>query len=187
MTSPREIPKAYEPKQVEGKWYQFWLERGYFAPRIDPHKEPFVIIMPPPNVTGELHLGHALTATLEDILTRWHRMKGDPTLWLPGVDHAGIAGQNVVEQLLAKDGLTRYNLGREKFLEQMWEWMNKYRHVIRDQHQRLGASCDWSRECFTLDPGPCRAVRTTFVNLYKKGLIYREKRITNWCPRCATV
>ncbi|MCL0076570.1 valine--tRNA ligase [Dehalococcoidia bacterium] len=188
MTSPEAaIPKAYQPKQVEGKWYQFWLERGYFAPRIDPHKEPFVIIMPPPNVTGELHLGHALTATLEDILTRWHRMKGDPTLWLPGVDHAGIAGQNVVEQLLAKDGLTRHDLGCEKFLEQMWEWMNKYRHVIRDQHQRLGASCDWSRECFTLDPGPCRAVRTTFVNLYKKGLVYRGERITNWCPRCATV
>ncbi|MBT9163413.1 MAG: Valine--tRNA ligase [Chloroflexi bacterium] len=120
------IPKAYEPKQVEGKWYQFWLERGYFAPRIDPHKEPFVIIMPPPNVTGELHLGHALTATLEDILTRWHRMKGDPTLWLPGVDHAGIATQYVVQQALADEGLDRHDLGRERFLEHVWEWVNRY-------------------------------------------------------------
>jgi len=180
-----ETPKAYEPKQVEAKWYQFWLERGYFAPRINPQKKPFVIIMPPPNVTGELHLGHALTATLEDILTRWHRMKGDPTLWLPGVDHAGIAGQYVVEQSLGE--LTRHDLGRERFLERVWEWMNRYRGVITEQHKRLGISCDWSRETFTMDPGPCRAVRTTFVNLYKKGLIYRGERITNWCPRCATV
>jgi len=181
-----EMPKAYEPGKVEQKWYQFWLEKGYFKPKIDPKKKPFVIIMPPPNVTGELHIGHALTTTLEDIMTRWHRMKGDPTLWLPGVDHAGIAAQVVVEQLLAEEGLDRHKLGRDKFLERMWQWANECRGTISKQHQRLGASCDWSRERFTLDEGPSRAVRTAFVRLYNKGLIYRGERIINWCPRCAT-
>jgi len=181
-----EMPKAYEPGKVEQKWYQFWLEKGYFKPRIDPEKKPFVIIMPPPNVTGELHVGHALTATLEDIMTRWHRMKGEPTLWLPGVDHAGIAAQVVVEQLLAQEGLDRHQLGREKFIERMWQWAKECRQTIAGQHQRLGASCDWSRECFTLDEGPSRAVRTVFAHLYEKGLIYRGERIINWCPRCAT-
>jgi valyl-tRNA synthetase len=182
----KEIPKSYDPKQIEGKWYQFWMERGYFTPKIDPKKEPFVIIMPPPNVTGELHLGTALAAIIEDVMTRWHRMKGDPTLWLPGSDHAGIAGQNVVEQLLAKEGLTRHDIGREKFVERMWQWMEKYKGIIAEQHKKLGASCDWTRERFTMDPGPVKAVRTTFVNLYNKGLIYRGERIINWCPRCAT-
>jgi valyl-tRNA synthetase len=182
----KEIPKSYDPKQIEGKWYQFWMEKGYFTPKIDHGKKPFVIIMPPPNVTGELHLGTALAAIIEDIMTRWHRMKGDPTLWLPGSDHAGIAGQNVVEQLLAKEGLTRHDIGREKFLERMWAWMNKYRPIIAEQHKKLGASCDWTRERFTMDPGPIRAVRITFVNLYNKGLIYRGERIINWCPRCST-
>ena len=182
----KEIPKSYDPKQIEGKWYQFWMERGYFTPKIDHGKKPFVIIMPPPNVTGELHLGTALAAIIEDIMTRWHRMKGDPTLWLPGSDHAGIAGQNVVEQLLAKEGLTRHDIGREKFLERMWAWMNKYRPIIAEQHKQLGASCDWTRERFTMDPGPIRAVRITFVNLYNKGWIYRGERIINWCPRCST-
>jgi valyl-tRNA synthetase len=181
-----EMPKAYEPGKVENKWYKFWLEKGYFKPEIDPVKRPFVIIMPPPNVTGELHIGHALTATLEDIMTRWHRMRGDPTLWLPGVDHAGIAAQVVVEQLLAEEGLDRHRLGRDKFLERMRQWAEECRHTIAKQHQRLGASCDWSRECFTLDEGPSRAVRTAFVRLYDKGLIYRGERIINWCPRCAT-
>ena len=181
-----EIPKAYDSKQVEDKWYRFWLQRSYFTPEIDPDKKPFVIIMPPPNITGELHLGHALTATLEDILIRWHRMKGEATLWLPGVDHAGIAGQNAVEQALAAQGLSRHDLGRERFLEQMWQWTSKYRDIIAQQHRRLGASCDWSRERFTLDPGPSRAVRTTFVKLYQRGLIYRSERLINWCPRCAT-
>jgi len=180
------MPKAYEPGKVEQKWYQFWLEKGYFKPRIDPEKKPFVIIMPPPNVTGELHVGHALTATLEDIMTRWHRMKGDPTLWLPGVDHAGIAAQVVVEQLLAKEGLDRHQIGREKFIERMWQWAKQCRQTIAEQHQRLGVSCDWSQEHFTLDDGPSRAVRTAFVRLYNKGLIYRGERIINWCPRCAT-
>jgi valyl-tRNA synthetase len=181
-----EMPKAYEPNKVEQKWYKLWLEKGYFTPMIDPKKKPFVIIMPPPNVTGELHIGHALTATLEDIMIRWHRMRGEPTLWLPGVDHAGIAAQVVVEQQLAEQGLDRHKLGRDKFLERMRQWANKCRQNIAEQHQRLGASCDWGREKFTLDEGPSRAVRTAFVRLYKKGLIYRGERIINWCPRCAT-
>ncbi len=181
-----DMPKAYEPGKVEQKWYKFWMDKGYFKPEIDPEKKPFVIIMPPPNVTGELHVGHALTVTLEDIMIRWHRMKGEPTLWLPGVDHAGIAAQVVVEQLLAKEGLDRHQLGRDKFIERMWQWADKCRQTIAGQHQRLGISCDWSREKFTLDEGPSRAVRTAFVNLYNKGLIYRGERIINWCPRCAT-
>jgi len=181
-----EIPRAYEPAQVEQKWYRFWLEQGYFTPKMDRRRKPFVIIMPPPNVTGELHLGHALTATLEDIMVRWHRMKGEPTLWLPGVDHAGIATQVVVEQKLAQEGLERHKLGREKFLEYVWEWVKKSRSAITYQHQRLGASCDWTRERFTLDEGPSRAVRTAFVRLYNKGLVYRGERLINWCPRCLT-
>jgi len=181
-----EMPKAYEPGKVEAKWYKFWLEKGYFKPRIDLGKKPFVIIMPPPNVTGELHIGHALTATLEDIMARWHRMRGEPTLWLPGIDHAGIAAQVVVEQLLAKEGLDRHQLGRDKFLERMRQWAEQCRQTIRGQHQRLGVSCDWSREHFTLDGGPSRAVCTAFAHLYNRGLIYRGERIINWCPRCAT-
>jgi len=181
-----EMPKAYEPGKVEEKWYKFWLEKGYFKPEIDPNKKPFVIIMPPPNVTGELHVGHALTATMEDIMIRWHRMMGEPTLWLPGIDHSGIAAQVVVEHLLAKEGTNRHQLGREKFIERMWQWARSCRGAISRQHQRLGASCDWSRETFTLDEGPSRAVRTVFVNLYDKGLIYRGERIINWCPRCST-
>jgi len=181
-----EMPKAYEAGKVEQKWYQFWLEKGYFTPTIDPKKKPFVIIMPPPNVTGELHIGHALTATLEDIMARWHRMKGDPTLWLPGVDHAGIATQVVVEKMLAREGIDRHKLGREKTEERIREWAESRRRIIASQHQRLGASCDWTRERYTLDAGPARAVRTAFVRLYHKGLIYRGERIINWCPRCAT-
>jgi len=186
MEMHSDMPKAYEPGKVEQKWYKFWLEKGYFIPKIDPEKKPFVIIMPPPNVTGELHIGHALTATLEDIMIRWHRMKGEPTLWLPGVDHAGIATQVVVEQMLAKEGLDRHTLGRERTQERIRQWAESRRQIIAQQHQRLGASCDWSRERYTLDEGPSRAVRTAFVRLYNKGLIYRGVRIINWCPRCAT-
>ena len=181
-----EIPKAYEPGKIEQKWYDFWLKQGYFSPQVDPKKKPFVIIMPPPNVTGELHLGHALTATLEDIMVRWHRMKGESALWLPGTDHAGIATQVVVEQQLAKQGQTKEEIGREKFTKLTWEWANKSRGNIRRQHQLLGASCDWTREKFTLDEGPSKAVRTAFVRLYDKGLIYRGERMINWCPRCQT-
>ena len=181
-----QIPKAYNPAAVEGRVYDFWMGKGYFTPELDPGKEPFVVIMPPPNVTGELHLGHALTAAVEDILCRWHRMLGQPTLWLPGKDHAGIATQWVVEQQLAREGTSRHELGRDKFLERVWQWVGTYGNTIDEQHKRLGASCDWSRLRFTLDPGPSKAVRTTFVNLYRKGLIYRGERIINWCPRCST-
>jgi len=186
MNTPYEMPRAYEPGKVEQKWYRFWMDKGYFKPKIDPDKKPFVIIMPPPNVTGELHLGHALTATMQDILTRWHRMMGEPTLWLPGVDHAGIAAQVVMEKMLAAEGIDRHEMGRDRFLERMWQWANSCRGTISEQHQRLGISCDWDREVFTLDEGPSRAVRTAFVRLYDRGLIYRGERIINWCPRCVT-
>ncbi|OGO33251.1 MAG: valine--tRNA ligase [Chloroflexi bacterium RBG_16_56_11] len=181
-----EMPRAYEPGRVEEKWYKFWMENGYFTPKIDKNKKPFVIIHPPTNVTGELHLGTALTATIQDIMVRWHRMKGEPTLWLPGIDHAGIATQWVVERLLAKEDLTRHQLGRDKFLERVWDWVKTYRHTIIEQHKRLGASLDWTRLRFTMDEVSSRAVRTTFGRLYQKGLIYRGERIINWCPRCAT-
>ena len=186
MAEATEMAKAYDPKEVEARWYDFWLAGGYFKPDLDPAKPPFCIVMPPPNVTGELHLGHALTASIEDLLTRWHRMRGDATLWLPGRDHAGIAGQLVVERELASEGKTRHDLGREAFLERMWDWMERYGEAIGLQHRRLGVSVDWERERFTMDPGPSRAVRTAFVRLYEKGLIYRGARITNWCPRCST-
>ena len=188
MSTPptSEMSKAYDPKEVEGRIYKFWTEGGYFSPSTDPASKPFVVIMPPPNVTGELHLGHALTASIQDVLCRWHRMLGDATLWLPGKDHAGIATQWVVEQHVARQGTSRQELGREAFVEQVWEWVRRYGNTIDEQHKRLGASCDWSRLCFTLDPGPSHAVRTTFVNLYNKGLVYRGERIINWCPRCST-
>ncbi len=184
--SAADIPRAYNAAEVEQPIYQEWLDKGYFTPKIDPAKSPYCIIMPPPNVTGELHLGHALTASLEDALCRWRRMLGDSTLWLPGKDHAGIATQWVVERLLASEGASRQDIGREKFEERVWEWVEKYGNTIDEQHKRLGASCDWSRLRFTLDPGPVKAVRTTFVNLYNRGLIYRHERIINWCPRCST-
>ena len=191
MTAPTaptsaDLPRAYDPATVEGRIYQTWLNRGYFTPEIDSEKQPYVIIMPPPNVTGELHLGHALTAAIEDALVRWRRMRGDAALWLPGKDHAGIATQWVVERLLAAEGTNRHALGREGFQERVWEWVGRYGNTIDQQHQRLGTSCDWSRLRFTLDSGPAKAVRATFVNLYHKGLIYRHERIINWCPRCAT-
>jgi valyl-tRNA synthetase len=179
------LPKAYVPQAVEGKWYRFWEENGYFKPNPKARTgKTFVISMPPPNVTGALHLGHAITATIEDILIRYHRMIGDDTLWVPGEDHAGIATQTVVERLLAKEGTDRHQLGREKFLERVWQWVDQYKSRIQDQHRRLGASCDWSRERFTLDEGLSKAVREVFVRLYEEGLIYRGERIINWCPRC---
>jgi len=180
------LPPAYEPANVEERIYRMWEEAGYFQPRIDPNREPYCIIMPPPNVTGELHLGHGLEDAITDALVRWHRMQGDPTLWLPGEDHAGIATQNVIEKELAKEGLTRHDLGRERFIERTWEWVRKYRSRIADQHRKLGASADWTRDVFTLDPQIVKAVRTTFVNLYRDGLIYRGLRMINWCPRCET-
>lgn len=179
-------PTTYDSTQVEQRLYQNWLQEGYFSPAPNPDKDPFVIIQPPPNVTGELHLGHAQRVAVEDALTRWHRMRGEPTLWLPGLDHAGIATQVVVERELAKEGLSRHDLGRKEFVDRVWEWVTRYRGRIQEQQQRLGASCDWSREAFTLDPKPSQAVRHTFVNLYRKGLIYRGERIINWCIRCST-
>ncbi|MCS7052051.1 MAG: class I tRNA ligase family protein, partial [Thermomicrobium sp.] len=154
-----ELAPTYHPQAVESRWYDWWDRRGYFTPTIDWSRKPFVIIMPPPNVTGELHMGHALFVALEDLMIRWRRMQGYPTLWLPGADHAGIAGQWVVERELLREGLTRHDLGREKFLERVWDWMNRYRGRIREQLRILGASCDWTRFRFTMDPGPSRAVR----------------------------
>ena len=185
-TQMRDIPKAYDPKATERRIYDLWMSGGYFTPQIDRAKKPFVIIMPPPNVTGELHIGHALTMAVEDMLVRWHRMRGEPTLYLPGTDHAGIATQVVVERMLAEDGLSRQEMGRERFVGSVWSWVDRYGGAINEQIKRLGASCDWTRQRFTLDEEPSLAVRTTFVNLYKKGLIYRGERIVNWCPRCTT-
>jgi len=190
MTTDRDLraadmPKAYDPGAVESRIYRSWEDAGHFKPT-DGDGDPFVIIMPPPNLTGELHLGHALTDTVEDILIRWHRMCGQPTLWLPGIDHAALPVHMLVERQLAEEGLTRFDIGRERFLERVWEFVNWNRSRIFDQHKRLGASPDWSRECFTMDPGPARAVRTAFYQLYQRGLIYRGERIINWCPRCRT-
>jgi valyl-tRNA synthetase len=181
---PPEMAPAYEPGQVEEALYEWWERQGFFRP--SGRGEPFTIIMPPPNVTGELHLGHALTVAVEDLLIRWHRMLGDDTLWLPGVDHAAIAVQNVVERELRREGLERRDMGREAFLDRVWQWVHRTRSAISRQHRRLGASADWSRERFTMDDVPQEAVRTTFVRLYEDGLIYRGLRLINWCPDCGT-
>ena len=181
------MAKAYDFTAVETPVYQWWEGQNYFKPSEEPGAEPFTIVMPPPNVTGALHLGHALESAIQDAMVRWRRMQGYSTLWLPGTDHAGIATQMVVERdLLVKDEITRHELGREKFIERVWEWVDEYGDVIQEQRKRLGASCDWDRACFTMDPGPAAAVRKTFVRLYKKGLIYRGNRIVNWCPVCRT-
>ena len=183
----RELPKTYDPKIVEDEIYQAWLDNGCFRAEPDPEKKPFSIVMPPPNVTGQLHMGHALDSTLQDILTRFKRMQGYSALWLPGTDHAGIATQiKVEENLRVEEGLTRYDLGREKFLERVWDWKNKYGDRIVKQQMKLGASCDWSRSRFTMDEGCSKAVRETFCELYDKGLIYKGSRIINWCPHCLT-
>ena len=184
--SAQNLPSVYDPGSVEGKWYEYWKESNYFAPSDDYSKKPFSIVMPPPNVTGSLHLGHALDNTLQDILTRWRRMQGYNVLWLPGTDHAGIATQARVEEALAEEGLNKYDLGREKFLERVWEWKHLYGDRITSQLSLMGSSCDWSRERFTMDENCSRAVREVFVNLYEKGLIYQGDYIINWCPRCHT-
>ena len=180
------IPKIYEPKEVEEKIYQFWLKTGFFNPDNLPssHKKPFSIVIPPPNVTGELHLGHALNATCQDILIRQKRMQKFKTLWLPGIDHAGIATQYVVEKELKKEGKTRFDLGKEKFLEKVWEWVEKYKNVILEQFKKIGCSLDWSRTRFTLDENYKLAVEKAFFHYLKKGLIYKSKRPINWCKRC---
>ena len=182
----RELPKVYEPQQVEERIYKMWEEGGFFKPSGNKDAKPFTIVMPPPNVTGQLHMGHAMDATLQDTLIRFKRMQGCDTLWVPGVDHAGIATQIKVEEELRKEGLTRYDLGREKFLERVWDWKHKYGNRIVQQQKKLGASCDWSRSAFTMDEGCSKAVREVFVSLYEKGLIYKGSRIINWCPHCVT-
>ena len=183
----KELPKVYDPKSVEKKIYDMWMEGGYFKGRIDPDKKPFSIVMPPPNVTGQLHMGHALDSTLQDILTRYKRMQGYSALWLPGVDHAGIATQIKVEEVLRKtEGKTRYDLGREEFLVRVWDWKDKYGGRIVEQQKSMGVSCDWDRSRFTMDDTCAKAVRETFCDLYEKGLIYKGKRIINWCPHCRT-
>ena len=183
----KELPKVYEPQQVEGRIYRMWMDNDCFKATPDPDKKPFSIVMPPPNVTGQLHMGHAMDSTLQDILTRFKRMQGYSTLWLPGTDHAGIATQiKVEEELRTKEGLTRYDLGREKFLQRVWQWKEKYGNRIVEQQKKMGASCDWSRSRFTMDEGCSRAVRETFCELYDKGLIYKGSRIINWCPHCLT-
>ncbi len=183
----KELPKVYDPGTVEKRIYDMWQSQGCFKGVIDPDKKPFSIVMPPPNVTGQLHMGHALDSTLQDILTRYKRMQGYAALWLPGTDHAGIATQiKVEEELRTKEGLTRYDLGREKFLERVWEWKNKYGDRIVEQQKVLGASCDWDRSAFTMDEIRAKSVRETFCELYEKGLIYKGSRIINWCPKCRT-
>ncbi len=183
----KELAKNYSPKEFEDRIYENWCEKGYFKPDSDKKKPAFSIVIPPPNVTGQLHMGHALDETLQDILVRTKRMQGYSTLWVPGTDHAGIATQiKVEENLRVNEGLTRYDLGREKFLLRVWDWKNQYGNRIINQLKRLGSSCDWSRERFTMDEGCSKAVREVFVNLYNKGLIYRGYRIINWCPNCRT-
>ncbi len=200
----QKMSKTYDPKTTEGRLYEFWEGRGYFTPQVDPEYEPFVISMPPSNITGELHIGHALTMTVQDIMIRWHRMRGEPTLWLPGNDHASIATHNVIEKALGKRELddllgeigypvpsdsrplARHDLGREWFVRLGWAWKERYGGYINRQLRRLGASCDWERERFTMDEGLSQAVRTAFVRLYERGLIYRGEYLVNWCPRCGT-
>ena len=183
----KELPKIYDPKQVESSIYQMWMDNNCFRAEADPKKKPFSIVMPPPNVTGQLHMGHAMDSTLQDILTRYKRMQGYAALWLPGTDHAGIATQiKVEEDLRVNEGLTRYDLGREKFLQRVWQWKEKYGNRIVEQQKKMGASCDWSRSRFTMDEGCSKAVRETFCELYDKGLIYKGSRIINWCPHCLT-
>ncbi len=183
----KEIAKTYDPSEIEDRLYKYWDESGFFKPDEDKSKTPFSIVIPPPNVTGQLHMGHALDETLQDILVRYKRMQGFSTLWVPGTDHAGIATQiKVEENLRVNEGLTRYDLGREEFLKRVWDWKHQYGNRIISQLKKLGASCDWSRERFTMDEGCSKAVREVFVNLYDKGLIYRGHRIINWCPHCLT-
>ncbi len=186
MKDEKLLSKGYEFSEVEDKWLGRWREAECFSATMEPGKPSFSIVIPPPNVTGVLHVGHALNNTLQDILTRYHRMCGDNTLWVPGTDHAGIATQNVVERQLASEGKTRDDLGREAFIERVWAWRAEKGGTIINQLQKLGASCDWQRERFTMDEGLSKAVREVFVRLYQEGLIYKGNYIVNWCPRCHT-
>ncbi|HEV8118671.1 MAG TPA: class I tRNA ligase family protein [Thermoanaerobaculia bacterium] len=182
----RRLPKTFDPASFEERWYRLWMEEGRFQPQGAEGSPRFVMVIPPPNVTGKLHIGHAYGRTVEDILARWMRMRGHRVLWVPGTDHAGIATQMVMERQLAKQGIDRRDLGREKFIERVWAWKREAKDTIQSQLKKLGCSLDWSRERFTLDPDLSRAVRHAFVSLYKDGLIYRGRYVVNWCPRCGT-
>ncbi|MGN1118613.1 MAG: class I tRNA ligase family protein, partial [Acutalibacteraceae bacterium] len=182
----KELAPLYDPKEVEDRIYKFWLDGNYFHAEPDETKKPYTIVIPPPNITGQLHMGHALDNTLQDILIRFRRMQGYDTLWLPGTDHASIATEAKIVEAMRKEGLSKEDIGRDKFLERAWDWKKQYGGRIIEQLKKMGSSCDWERERFTLDDGCSRAVREVFVNLYNKGLIYRGERIINWCPHCKT-
>ena len=182
----KELEKQYDPKNVEDRIYQTWLDEDYFHAKVEWDKIPYTIVIPPPNITGQLHMGHALDNTMQDIIIRWRRMQGFDTLWVPGTDHASIATELKLVEALAQEGLTKDDVGRDGFLERAWAWKEKYGGTIINQLKKLGSSCDWERERFTLDEGCNKAVNEVFVRLYEKGLIYKGERITNWCPHCLT-
>jgi len=180
------MEKQYNPKLVEERIYRFWERKKFFSPGVSSSKKKYSIVIPPPNITGSLHMGHALNAVIQDILIRQKRMQGFKTVWVPGIDHAGIATQNVVEKQLKKEGKTRFDLGRKKFIERVWEWKKKSGNTILEQFKKIGVSCDWSRTRFTMDKEYSKAVVLAFSHYFKKGWIYRDKRVVNWCPRCKT-
>ena len=180
------MEKTYDPKKIEDSWYEKWQQKGYFHAEVDRSKKPYTIVMPPPNITGQLHMGHALDNTLQDILIRYKRMSGYSTLWLPGTDHASIATEAKIVEAMRKEGISKEDIGREKFLERAWEWKKQYGGRIVSQLKKIGSSCDWDRERFTMDEGCSKAVKEVFVRLHKKGYIYRGERIINWCPHCRT-
>jgi len=182
----KELEKNYNPSDIEQRTYEKWLDKKYFHAEVNKDKKPFTIVMPPPNITGQLHMGHALDNTLQDIIIRFKRMQGYEALWLPGTDHASIATEAKVVETLKKEGTTKEELGREKFLERVWDWKKQYGGRIVEQLKKIGSSCDWDRERFTMDEGCSRAVKEVFVKLYNKELIYRGERIINWCPKCLT-
>ena len=182
----KELEKMYNPREFEDRIYKFWMDGGYFTPTIDPDKKPYTIVIPPPNITGQLHMGHAVDETLQDILIRWRRMQGYATLWLPGTDHAAIATEAKIVAAMKEEGVSKEDIGYDGFMERAWKWKEVYGGRIVEQLKKLGASCDWSRESFTMDERCSAAVKEVFVNLYNKGLIYRGERIINWCPTCKT-
>ena len=182
----KELAKSYKPSEFEDRIYDFWMKGNYFHAEVDKDKKPYTIVMPPPNMTGQLHIGHALDLTLQDTLIRWRRMQGYAALWLPGTDHASIATEAKIVEAMRKEGVTKDDLGREGFLKRAWEWKEEYGGRITRQFRKLGSSCDWQRERFTMDEGCSKAVKEVFVKLYNKGLIYRGERIINWCPHCCT-
>ena len=186
MNKAKQLQDKYNPKDFEERLYKWWVDSGFFTPKREEGKEPFTIVIPPPNITGQLHMGHALDNTIQDILIRWNRMKGVPTLWLPGTDHASIATEAKIVEKLAEEGTSKNALGRGKFLERAWQWKEEYGGRIVEQLKKLGSSCDWTRERFTMDEGCNKAVTEFFVSLYERDLIYRGDRIINWCPTCKT-